>query len=83
MFISTLFFFISPQPSLPRLPSFLPIEAKMISYRMVAVAGFLASVGAVPLNINLGAYSPALYVLAKHHPELTFEDQLTIIQGGR
>ncbi|EMR63648.1 hypothetical protein MGN70_002122 [Eutypa lata] len=34
----------------------------MISYRMVAVAGFLASVGAVPLNINLGAYSPALVV---------------------
>lgn len=34
----------------------------MITYRMVAVAGFLASVGAVPLNINLGAYSPALVV---------------------
>lgn len=30
---------------------------------MIAVAGFLASVSALPLNINLGAYSPALYVL--------------------
>ncbi|KAI0015382.1 hypothetical protein F4780DRAFT_88328 [Xylariomycetidae sp. FL0641] len=34
----------------------------MVSYRMIAVAGLLASVGAVPLNINLGAYSPALVV---------------------
>lgn len=29
---------------------------------MIAVAGFLASVSALPLNINLGAYSPALVV---------------------
>lgn len=35
----------------------------MVSYRMIAIAGFLASVNALPLNINLGAYSPALYVL--------------------
>ncbi|KAI1135701.1 hypothetical protein F5Y05DRAFT_416044 [Hypoxylon sp. FL0543] len=34
----------------------------MVSYRMIAVAGFLASVNALPLNINLGAYSPALVV---------------------
>ncbi|KAI1469766.1 uncharacterized protein F4812DRAFT_302534 [Daldinia caldariorum] len=34
----------------------------MVSYRMIAVAGFLASVSALPLNINLGAYSPALVV---------------------
>ncbi|KAK6954705.1 hypothetical protein Daesc_004673 [Daldinia eschscholtzii] len=34
----------------------------MVSYRMITVAGFLASVGALPLNINLGAYSPALVV---------------------
>ncbi|KAK7750255.1 hypothetical protein SLS62_007772 [Diatrype stigma] len=34
----------------------------MVNYRMIAVAGLLANVGAVPLNINLGAYSPALVV---------------------
>ncbi|KAI0380728.1 hypothetical protein F5Y04DRAFT_90793 [Hypomontagnella monticulosa] len=34
----------------------------MVSYRMIAVAGLLASVNALPLNINLGAYSPALVV---------------------
>ncbi|KAI1767441.1 hypothetical protein GGR53DRAFT_463339 [Hypoxylon sp. FL1150] len=34
----------------------------MVSYRLIAVAGFLASVSALPLNINLGAYSPALVV---------------------
>ncbi|OTB06165.1 hypothetical protein M426DRAFT_9980 [Hypoxylon sp. CI-4A] len=34
----------------------------MVSYRMIAIAGFLASVSALPLNINLGAYSPALVV---------------------
>ncbi|KAI1801405.1 hypothetical protein F4811DRAFT_463986 [Daldinia bambusicola] len=34
----------------------------MVSYRMITVAGFLASVSALPLNINLGAYSPALVV---------------------
>ncbi|KAI0135743.1 hypothetical protein F4814DRAFT_444551 [Daldinia grandis] len=34
----------------------------MVSYRMIAVAGFLAGVNALPLNINLGAYSPALVV---------------------
>ncbi|KAI1414551.1 hypothetical protein F5Y13DRAFT_17354 [Hypoxylon sp. FL1857] len=34
----------------------------MVSYRLIAVAGFLASVNALPLNINLGAYSPALVV---------------------
>ena len=35
---------------------------KMVSYRLVAAAGFFASSWALPLNINLGAYSPALYV---------------------
>ncbi|KAK5630777.1 hypothetical protein RRF57_006492 [Xylaria bambusicola] len=35
---------------------------KMVHYRMIAVAGFLASVNGLPLNINLGAYSPALVV---------------------
>lgn len=34
----------------------------MVSYRLVAAAGFFASAYALPLNINLGAYSPALYV---------------------
>ncbi|KAJ3568812.1 hypothetical protein NPX13_g6290 [Xylaria arbuscula] len=34
----------------------------MVSYRMIAVAGFLATVNGLPLNINLGAYSPALVV---------------------
>ncbi|KAK7954973.1 hypothetical protein PG996_015780 [Apiospora saccharicola] len=34
----------------------------MVSYRLVAAAGFFASVYALPLNINLGAYSPALVV---------------------
>ncbi|KAI0490675.1 hypothetical protein F4859DRAFT_458806 [Xylaria cf. heliscus] len=34
----------------------------MVNYRMIAVAGFLASVNGLPLNINLGAYSPALVV---------------------
>ncbi|KAI0514449.1 hypothetical protein F5B22DRAFT_647758 [Xylaria bambusicola] len=34
----------------------------MVHYRMIAVAGFLASVNGLPLNINLGAYSPALVV---------------------
>ncbi|KAI8958903.1 hypothetical protein F5Y11DRAFT_20752 [Daldinia sp. FL1419] len=34
----------------------------MVSYRMIAVAGLLASINALPLNINLGAYSPALVV---------------------
>ncbi|KAI0977388.1 hypothetical protein F4678DRAFT_12954 [Xylaria arbuscula] len=34
----------------------------MVNYRMVAIAGFLASVNGLPLNINLGAYSPALVV---------------------
>ncbi|CAJ2507804.1 Uu.00g089900.m01.CDS01 [Anthostomella pinea] len=34
----------------------------MVSYRMIAVAGFFASGNALPLNINLGAYSPALVV---------------------
>ena len=32
----------------------------MVNYRLIAVAGFLASVNGLPLNINLGAYSPAL-----------------------
>ena len=31
----------------------------MVSYRIVAFAGLVA---ALPLNINLGAYSPALVV---------------------
>ncbi|TRX95393.1 hypothetical protein FHL15_003724 [Xylaria flabelliformis] len=34
----------------------------MVNYRMIAVASFLASVNGLPLNINLGAYSPALVV---------------------
>ncbi|GAP89139.1 hypothetical protein SAMD00023353_0902060 [Rosellinia necatrix] len=34
----------------------------MVNYRLIAVAGFLASVNGLPLNINLGAYSPALVV---------------------
>ncbi|KAI0167305.1 hypothetical protein BJ166DRAFT_230914 [Pestalotiopsis sp. NC0098] len=34
----------------------------MVSYRLVAAAGLVASVYALPLNINLGAYSPALVV---------------------
>ncbi|KAI0541029.1 hypothetical protein GGR58DRAFT_74844 [Xylaria digitata] len=34
----------------------------MVNYRMIAIAGFLASVNGLPLNINLGAYSPALVV---------------------
>ncbi|KAK8017491.1 hypothetical protein PG993_013817 [Apiospora rasikravindrae] len=34
----------------------------MVSYRLVAAAGFFASAYALPLNINLGAYSPALVV---------------------
>ncbi|KAH6648959.1 hypothetical protein BKA67DRAFT_661895 [Truncatella angustata] len=34
----------------------------MVSYRIVATAGLVASVYALPLNINLGAYSPALVV---------------------
>ncbi|ETS80337.1 hypothetical protein PFICI_07866 [Pestalotiopsis fici W106-1] len=34
----------------------------MVSYRLVATAGLVASVYALPLNINLGAYSPALVV---------------------
>lgn len=33
---------------------------KMVNYRTMAVASFLASVNGLPLNINLGAYSPAL-----------------------
>ncbi|KAI8625373.1 hypothetical protein F5Y19DRAFT_489681 [Xylariaceae sp. FL1651] len=35
---------------------------KMVSYRMIAVASFFASINGLPLNINLGAYSPALVV---------------------
>ncbi|RWA14884.1 hypothetical protein EKO27_g188 [Xylaria grammica] len=34
----------------------------MVNYRMIAIASFLASVNGLPLNINLGAYSPALVV---------------------
>ncbi|KAJ2988284.1 hypothetical protein NUW58_g4057 [Xylaria curta] len=34
----------------------------MVTYRLIAVASFLASVNGLPLNINLGAYSPALVV---------------------
>ncbi|KAJ8122040.1 hypothetical protein ONZ43_g1664 [Nemania bipapillata] len=34
----------------------------MVNYRMIAVASILASVNGLPLNINLGAYSPALVV---------------------
>ncbi|TGJ86152.1 hypothetical protein E0Z10_g2613 [Xylaria hypoxylon] len=34
----------------------------MVAYRLIAIASFLASVNALPLNINLGAYSPALVV---------------------
>ena len=40
----------------------------MVSYRLVAAAGFFASTYALPLNINLGAYSPALYVLPARPP---------------
>ncbi|KLU92916.1 hypothetical protein MAPG_11865 [Magnaporthiopsis poae ATCC 64411] len=34
----------------------------MVSYRFVAMAGMAGMVAALPLNINLGAYSPALVV---------------------
>ncbi|KAI1419787.1 hypothetical protein F5Y12DRAFT_193322 [Xylaria sp. FL1777] len=34
----------------------------MVNYRLIAIASFLASVNGLPLNINLGAYSPALVV---------------------
>ncbi|KAI0470057.1 hypothetical protein GGR56DRAFT_660893 [Xylariaceae sp. FL0804] len=34
----------------------------MVAFHMAVVAGFLASINALPLNINLGAYSPALVV---------------------
>lgn len=34
----------------------------MVSYRLITVAGLVATVYALPLNINLGAYSPALVV---------------------
>ena len=34
----------------------------MVNYRMVAVVGLAAGIHALPLNINLGAYSPALVV---------------------
>lgn len=44
----------------------------MVSYRLVAAAGFFASAYALPLNINLGAYSPALYVALTNTPLFAF-----------
>jgi hypothetical protein len=34
----------------------------MVNYYILAVAGLAANINALPLNINLGAYSPALVV---------------------
>lgn len=46
---------------------------KMVAYRIVFLAG---AVAALPLNINLGAYSPALVVGKMNVPEESLEESI-------
>ena len=73
-------------------PPRIDFKMMVMLYQAIVTASLLASINAVPLNINLGAYSPALYVPPclntpppspfNSYPTIAFSNQLSAHYTG-